>query len=636
MIGYLPNFYRHIACWALFLLVFDIATPSARGQQVPLFDVPTFGTNETFRSNFCELHRQVDTDEIPLRNALKNLNLRPALFRYQLDKETGGIPEVNTDIAIKILDEIARRAQFEWRDSYAVVDSPDGNQTWGDVLSWSIDTYDLNGDWYLRTTERLADNVLFPEKWYDGSLIMIRKRPELDVSFQIMSFKSPFTNGVWFLLFATTLISGLVYYAIDYIGCDGERNKMEASMRKSVFQTFLNMTGQYVFDPKQPGNRTVALSTCFFFLIILASYTANLISFLVIRNSPGVVINDIQDVIKNDLSVCVLQGATSESYMRERYSSARLVGKESIGDTYLGLDNGSCDVVLTTISTWKTKKLDIIYNEDCRKEWVGRIVQVNDAGFSLRDSSELCASLVRDVFSLHLLEMKRDKTYDTIWDTHRANSVTNNCQDIEDAEEDSDLVKMSLKNIGGIFILHFIALAISLLYTTCSSWQRKRKVKLSGATTTQSRLPTHNSSLKITGSKRTTTTQDASSKSFGATTKIFQGIQEDTELSEARSVSMGATTKTFQDIPEDVAKFDDLSIRVARSHTLQMEKQMECMESMKKQMEVMQAQLAKLLEGKKVAEKKAEEIVAKKPAAAKKTKDAAVDTKTTVAAKKLK
>lgn len=560
-----------------------------------MFDVPTLGSNETFRSNFCELHRQVDTDVISLRNALNNVNLRPALFRYQLDKETGGIPEVNPGIAIKILDEIARRAQFEWRDSYAVVDSPDGNQTWGDVLSWSVDTYDLNGDWYLRTTERLADNMLFPEKWYDGSLIMVRKRPEVNGSFQLMSFISPFTLGVWLVLLATTLISGLVYYAIDYIGCDGERNNMEVSMKKSVFQSFLNMTGQYVFDPRQPGNRIIALSTCFLFLIILATYTANLVSFLVIKNSPGVVINDIQDVIKNDLSVCVLRGATSETYMRERYWSARLVEKESIGDTYLGLDSGDCDLVLTTISTWKTKKLDIIYNEDCRKEWVGRIVQINDAGFALRDSAELCASLVRDVFSLHLLEMKRDKTYETIWDTHRANSVTNNCQDIEDAKEDSDLVAMSLKNVGGILILHFIAMAISILYTIYLSWKRNNKVKLAGATTTQSRLPTHNSSSKITASTRTASTIDASLRSSGASANIIQGMQEDTELSEARSVSMGVSTKTFPDIPEEY----DVSVKVARSHSLQMEKHMQCMESMKKQMEVMQVQLAKLLEEKK-------------------------------------
>jgi len=359
-----------------------------------------------------------------------------------------------------------------------------------------------------------------------------------------------------------------------------------------------NMTGQYVFDPKQPGDRIIAFSTCFLFLIILASYTANLASFLVIKNSPGVVINDIQDVIKNDLSMCVLRGATSETYMKERYWSARLVEKESIGDTYLGLDSGDCDVVLTTIGTWKTKKLDIIFNKDCRKEWVGRIVQINDAGFSLRDSAELCASLVRDVFSLHLLEMKRDKTFDTIWDAHRADSATNNCQDIEDAEEDSDLTAMNLKNMGGIFILHYIALAIGLIYTTCSWWQRKRKVKLAGATATQSHLP-----LKITDSKCTKSAHDASSKSFGATVKTFQ-----------------ATTKGFQDIPADGPKADDLSVKVARSHSLQMEKQMECMESIKKQMEVMQVQLAKLLEGKKVVQKKAEKIVAKKGAAAKKEK----------------
>jgi len=149
----------------------------------------------------------------------------------------------------------------------------------------------------------------------------------------------------------------------------------------------------------------------------------------VVKNSPDLVINDIQDVIKNNLRVCVLRSSTSETFLRERYVTARLVEKESIEQSYLGLDSEECDVVLTTTGTWMKNKGNIEYNKDCRKEWVGRVVQPNDAGFTIRDSAELCSSLVRDVFSLHLLEMKRDKTYNTIWNSKV--SVTNNCQDIE-------------------------------------------------------------------------------------------------------------------------------------------------------------------------------------------------------------
>lgn len=576
MESYLSNFYRRNsnACWALFLLVAHVATPSARGQQIPLFNAINMETNETFRSNFCQLHRQVEIGVVPLRHALKDSKIRPALFRYQLDKETGGIDEVDPPLGIKILDEIARRAQFEWRDSYGVIDSPSGNQTWSDVLTWSLDTYDLNGDWHLRTTDRLADGILFPEKWYDGSLIMVRKVKEIDDSFQLIALLMPFTWGVWLLILAIIIITGLVYYAIEYIGCDGDTKKMELTLRESLFQAFLNMTGHSLHDPKQPGTRLITCTTCFLFLVLLASYTANLTSFLVIKNTPDLVINDIQDVIKNNLRVCVLRSSTSETFMRERYETARLVEKETIEKSYLGLDSEECDVVLTTIGTWTKNKGNIVYNKDCRKEWVGRVVQPNDAGYTLKDSAELCSSLVRDVFSLHLLEMKRDKTFETIWNSEV--SVTNNCQDIEDSEGDASLAaKMNMKNLGGIFIFHAIALVGGLAFTVYSKHQRNRRLKNVSTTNTQSRLPVNNSSLKTAGA---TTIQLKSASA--------------------------SSSKSNLDIDKNLSLVEEDGLSMARSDSKQkefvaaIEKQIECMNAMKKQMEVFQEQLAHLKEEK--------------------------------------
>ena len=77
------------ACWALFLLTATLLAKVAKGQQVPAFNAPVLESNETFRTNFCDIHRRVEDGVVPLRLALKDINLRPALFRYQLDKETG-------------------------------------------------------------------------------------------------------------------------------------------------------------------------------------------------------------------------------------------------------------------------------------------------------------------------------------------------------------------------------------------------------------------------------------------------------------------------------------------------------------------------------------------------------------------
>jgi len=132
------------------------------GQEAPLFLNPTFSDNLKHRTDFCPIHSLVESGTVMRRNALKDTNIQPALFRYQLNKETGAIDEINPGIGIKMLDELARRGQFQWRNSYGVIDSPNENQTWGELLMWTVDTYDLMSDWFLRTTERLADGVLFP------------------------------------------------------------------------------------------------------------------------------------------------------------------------------------------------------------------------------------------------------------------------------------------------------------------------------------------------------------------------------------------------------------------------------------------------------------------------------------------
>lgn len=250
--------------------------------------------------------------------------------------------------------------------------------------------------------------------------------------------------------------------------------------------------------------------------------------------------------------------------MRDRYDTARIVPVDSLKASYLGLDEGICDVVLTTIGTWETKKGDIVYNKDCKKEWVGRVVQFNDAGFSLRDSVDLCSSMLRDALSLHLLEMKRDKTYDTIWNTHRAKSVTNNCQDTKEGDDDSDTTQLNLKNVGGIFIVHAAVMVIGIALTFFVKNRRERKKsRLARAKTKDSNLNAHTNST---------------SNSAGVTAKIASGISDqdsDHDLHLAEQANNPKSNKFM-------------------GYVEAMEKNRVFMEAMKKQMDEMQAQLAQL------------------------------------------
>lgn len=82
-----------------------------------------------------------------------------------------------------------------------------------------------------------------------------------------------------------------------------------------------------------------------------------------------------------------------------------------------------CDIIIDSKDGWRSKQLDIKANQGCKKGRVGRIVRPLEAGYSIRDSARLCSFLLRDVLSLHLLEMKIDKTFETIWNNHRKQTM---------------------------------------------------------------------------------------------------------------------------------------------------------------------------------------------------------------------
>ena len=84
------------------------------------------------------------------------MNIRVALFNYQLNTD-GVIDEKNPAIGIKIMDEIASRGNFRWRNNYGVLaeESYTGNYTFDTVLDWGTNAYDVIGEWYFVSTKRL-------------------------------------------------------------------------------------------------------------------------------------------------------------------------------------------------------------------------------------------------------------------------------------------------------------------------------------------------------------------------------------------------------------------------------------------------------------------------------------------------
>eukprot|EP00957_Ditylum_brightwellii_P058465 4433632-Ditylum_brightwellii.AAC.1 len=79
----------------------------------------------------------------------------------------GEVKRSDAGLFVMLIDELATRAGFTWRDSFAAIpllnSEEDVNRTWTELLLWTTDTYDVAVDFFAKTPERIALGVSFPE-----------------------------------------------------------------------------------------------------------------------------------------------------------------------------------------------------------------------------------------------------------------------------------------------------------------------------------------------------------------------------------------------------------------------------------------------------------------------------------------
>ena len=122
-------------------------------------------------------------------------------------------PGQDSGIFVAVMDELAERGGFEWRDHYGIVLPPPEGKSFTDVGAWSVNTYDISmGNW-ISSTERKELGMVFPSGWFDASTVLIQySKGEEDSfqNFQVFNFTTPLTNGVWGMIVVALLYSAFI------------------------------------------------------------------------------------------------------------------------------------------------------------------------------------------------------------------------------------------------------------------------------------------------------------------------------------------------------------------------------------------------------------------------------------------
>jgi hypothetical protein len=227
----------------------------------------------TYRTNICAQQQPLFEEQIELGDALRGLDLSVAITNYQgvpneerffaLDDVTGGIRTSDPGLFVVILDELARRAGFRWRHSFAAIRplsaAVDGNKTWTDLLEWEIDHFDIAAEYWGRSEARMALGISFPKGWYDGSIILAQTK---DTSNQdnssFWSFLLPFDGKVWLAIIAAILFTGLMYFVLERVNVESDERELENKPAAAIFLAALTFTGHFQFQPNTTAARLLS------------------------------------------------------------------------------------------------------------------------------------------------------------------------------------------------------------------------------------------------------------------------------------------------------------------------------------------------------------------------------------------
>ena len=492
-------------CGALLLLL----PSSCTAQESPFTEFPAFTeSNSTFRTNVCGQQALVANGTLPLRDALRGLNLSVAITNYQ---SPGGalfftlvdnkIPTENLGLNGVIMDELARRAGFQWRHSFVGIDPPT-NRSWGDLLDWKVHYFDIAADYWARSAERMAHGVAFPHGWYEGGITFAQLRSD-DThdpnAVRLWTFLHPFQYTVWLSIVVAIAGTGMVYFFMERLRDDSDERDLENKPFGSIFLASMAFTGHLSFQPGSNAARLLTWSWSFWSLILAAAYTANMASFLVSKQQTPTLLRTLDEAVQSQSPICVQRGAAVDEIITAKYPQMVLVRKQTEAGMFQALrqpwygGGGGCAAVLTNLGTVDSLVGKAEINYDCRVVTSGRILMNLPAGFATSvDAGVFCTSLLHYVLDVHMQEMRADGFIDEAWQNHLAKSRTIDCSSKNAkggggnnlsgalATTDSNTrLSLTMRNMGGIFITHamlsMLALAVALWQYFLTKYNRPEK-----------------------------------------------------------------------------------------------------------------------------------------------------------------
>lgn len=264
-----------VVTWTLLNLVV------AKGGELAYFATPPMSAGVTHRQNVCERYHAFRNKTIrSLRDGLQGLNLNVVFGSYEGSffnyDEVTGIDSTDPGLVAVLMDELARRAGFSWRDSFGIYqDATELNTTWSELLSWTVDNYDVTADWWAVELERINSGVAFPEGFLDSSLMLVSKKTQEETNdneINLWNWLKPYDVNVWLMTIATIFLSAAVYQVLEWFDDDRQGRTFWDWYQENAYMSLLNFTQAYEYQPKSFAGRLFGVSMAVWALVMTGEY----------------------------------------------------------------------------------------------------------------------------------------------------------------------------------------------------------------------------------------------------------------------------------------------------------------------------------------------------------------------------
>mmetsp|Transcript_25707 Transcript_25707/g.69761 ORF Transcript_25707/g.69761 Transcript_25707/m.69761 type:complete len:390 (-) Transcript_25707:138-1307(-) len=328
----------------------------------------------------------------------------------------------------------------------------------------------------------------------DMSFMLVTTNPKpTDPPFKdyFFMFLKPFERDVWLVLLFGVVFTGVFLYVLEPRLSDaaedlkssnehGSPESLPAALKRHAFgvmdlfhQGWLLFTIQENYTPKRWWTKLYLMSWTGVIIVMVAMYTSQLTYFLIVELTSKSAINSLEDLIASRKAVCTLTNEGDfTDFLRRNAPSVPVYGLNNLGEVFPAIRNGSCVAALLGKAEID---VELSINAACDMRAVGS--HLNSMAGAYAADMHNCGEFPLRVVDATLQFMREGEEIDNLWSDYI--ELPSECVGKLGSSTESESVRIQIKQVGGLFILH-LAIASVCLCGFMLAQSRKGATKVDG------------------------------------------------------------------------------------------------------------------------------------------------------------